>query len=67
MFSTALKTLSPAKAFHFITQNAANVDHDGAFPVQEFVKLRQAGLMEITLPDQPLASGKIIHRNYCSF
>jgi alkylation response protein AidB-like acyl-CoA dehydrogenase len=58
MFSTALKTLSPAKAFHFITQNAANVDHDGAFPVQEFVKLRQAGLMEITLPDQPLASGK---------
>jgi alkylation response protein AidB-like acyl-CoA dehydrogenase len=57
MFSTAPQILRPAKAFHFITQNAANVDYDGAFPVQEFEKLRQAGLMQITLPNQPLASG----------
>ncbi len=58
MFSTAQQTLSPAKALHFITQNAAQVDYDGAFPTAEFERLRQAKLMSITLPHQPLASSK---------
>lgn len=56
MFPPSQKTLSPAKAFQFIAQNAANVDEDGAFPVEEFEQLRQAGLMTISLPGQPLAS-----------
>jgi alkylation response protein AidB-like acyl-CoA dehydrogenase len=58
MLLPAQQTLSPAKAIHFIAQNAANVDYDGAFPVKEFDQLRQAGLLTISLPDQPLASSK---------
>lgn len=58
MFSTAQQILSPAKALHFIAQNAAHVDYDGAFPAEEFERLRQAKLMSITLPNQPLAPSK---------
>jgi alkylation response protein AidB-like acyl-CoA dehydrogenase len=58
MFPTAQQTLSPAKAFRLIAQNAASVDYDGAFPVMEFEWLRRSGLMSISLPDKPLASSK---------
>lgn len=58
MFRPATQTLSPAKALRFIAQNAAHVDYDGAFPAQEFDWLRQAGLMSVILPNQPLASSK---------
>ncbi|WP_342644482.1 acyl-CoA dehydrogenase family protein [Mucilaginibacter sp. CSA2-8R] len=58
MFLPATQTLTPEQAFQFIAQNASSVDYDGAFPKEEFDKLREARLMSISLPDQPLDSSK---------
>jgi alkylation response protein AidB-like acyl-CoA dehydrogenase len=40
--------------FQQIAQQAAAIDDDGNFPEQEFLQLGQAGLLQVTLPGQPL-------------